>query len=183
MVNKTKIQMVDGLEDALQQINEETVTLRNDLGTKAPKDVATPTSDGLMSSLDKENLDSMWDYRELGITNYPIVLQNGVLEYSADHKPLYRKVGKFVEVMGAVKDITNIETVIGTLPEGYRPPRTIVMPQITSTTGGNARFARWAIRPNGEILMDRTIDGQTEVNSITFWHFHFLFINEPVIWG
>ena len=72
-----------------------------------------------------------------------------------DNRPRYRKIGKFVEIQGAVTPSheldTNTQYTIFTLPEGYRPSR--YQARICQGTGANVWLL--AIQITGEVTMSR----------------------------
>lgn len=90
-----------------------------------------------------------------------LVLQNGALVFAAGSAPAYSKTSNRVEIKGAVTNITAANTVIGTLPVGFRPTGQAI-PVAMPTTNANAttaRFARWIINTNGAITLETTSDG------------------------
>ncbi|MBD8026412.1 hypothetical protein H9636_07040 [Ureibacillus sp. Re31] len=117
------------------------------------------------------------------VTNYMITLLNGVTPYNDTlGRPVYRKTGKIVEIFGYVTGITAANTKIANIPVGFRPPMERYCAGITSTVN-TARFARWKLMTNGDLIMENTNDGQFNVNSNTFWEFHFIYSVEEVAFG
>lgn len=89
-----------------------------------------------------------------------LALSNGVLPYTTGNRPQYRKIGNKVYMKGAVKNALTAETVIGTLPEGFRPVR-IGHSYVQNTTVSNnvANFVRLVVETNGEIKIQRISEG------------------------
>lgn len=91
----------------------------------------------------------------------PLTLQNGVEAYSTNQVPQYRKVGKIVFVRGAVKNITARDTVIATLPAGFRPvgaSHTYVQ-NTSQRTGNFAMYSRMIVNTSGAIKLEGITDG------------------------
>lgn len=80
-------------------------------------------------------------------------LVSGITPNSDSVIPQYRKIGEAVYLRGGVKGIANDGTIIGTLPEGYRPTRVFHFLQNKSASGGVPMIARWKIETNGNITM------------------------------
>lgn len=100
-----------------------------------------------INSLENNTADSGW--KELP-------LADGVQAYSEAQKPVYRKIGKTVYMAGVFKGITGNDIVIGTLPEGYRPARKVILPfasigqkinRMEVLTDGTVRYGRSTIEP------------------------------------
>lgn len=86
-------------------------------------------------------------------------LAQGISGYG-NSVPQYRKIGNIVFIRGAVQNVLERNTVIGTLPEGFRPTVSHSYIQNTSMRTGNVGMnARLAIRSNGEILIETISDG------------------------
>lgn len=81
-----------------------------------------------------------------------IPLVNGAVAYNETNTPKYKKIGQFVIVRGAVKNVLGVGA-IGNLPEGFRPPSGHTYVQNTSYSGG-AAFVRMSIEPNGDIEVE-----------------------------
>jgi hypothetical protein len=80
-----------------------------------------------------------------------LTLQGGAQVYSTGTTPQYKKKGGVVFLKGAIKNLTAAGTIIGTLPDGYRPRGTshnYAMP----TSG--SQFARWAVNTDGTIKLE-----------------------------
>lgn len=90
-----------------------------------------------------------------------LTLAEGIESYSANQKPQYRKIGKIVFIRGAVTNIPERNTVIATLPIGFRPvsvSNTYV--QNTSLrTGDFAMIARLTINTSGVLKLEGISDG------------------------
>ena len=89
-----------------------------------------------------------------------LTLENGVIEYSTNQRPQYRKIGKVVFIRGAVKNVLAKDTVIATLPEGFRPSNSIPYAQNTSMRTGNfAMYSRMIVNNSGGIKIEGITDG------------------------
>lgn len=87
-------------------------------------------------------------------------LASGVELYGEQSKPQYRKIGNVVYLRGAVKNILAGQTTIATLPEGFRPTRTVPFVQNTSMlTGSVATTARWKVGADGNIVVESVSSG------------------------
>lgn len=90
-----------------------------------------------------------------------LTLNEGIESYSANQKPQYRKIGKIVFIRGAVTNIPERNTILATLPEGFRPvsvSNTYV--QNTSLrTGDFAMIARLTINTSGVLKLEGISDG------------------------
>ncbi|HEC2173933.1 TPA: BppU family phage baseplate upper protein [Staphylococcus delphini] len=97
-------------------------------------------------------------------------LINGTQSYYDSSSPKYRLVqtgGVFtLSFNGAVRNITSTPLVIATLPSNISEKITNDIPfvQNTSIKGGNASFARWTIKVNGNIELFRTSEGNGSLN-------------------
>lgn len=100
-----------------------------------------------------------------------LTLQGTITRYDSTYTPRVTKVGKMVNVQGAVQGITSANTVVAILPAGFRPPRDLYWMDVTSNVSGMSRTARWRLRTNGELIMQATVDGKYNVLSPTFWYF------------
>lgn len=81
-----------------------------------------------------------------------IPLTNGAVAYSDATAPQCRRIGNVVAIRGAVKGITERNTTIGRLPEGFRP--TMINPYVQNTsmlTGNVAATSRMTISAAGNI--------------------------------
>lgn len=89
-----------------------------------------------------------------------LTLENGVEAYSTNQRPQYRKIGKVVFIRGAVKNILAKDTVIATLPDGFRPSNSIPYVQNTSMRTGNfAMYSRMIVNNSGAIKIEGITDG------------------------
>lgn len=96
-------------------------------------------------------------YQNTPWINLPL---SGVTEYTTGTTPQYKRKGGVVYLKGAVKGITAVNKIIGTLPVNYRPRGTshnYAMP----TTGKG--MARWAINTDGTIVLENTTDTATTI--------------------
>jgi hypothetical protein len=86
-------------------------------------------------------------------------LAEGITAYNEANVPEYRKVGKIVFLRGTVKGITARNTVIGTLPEGYRPNKAHPYVQNTSLGAGNfATQTRLTVTTTGDVKLEAISD-------------------------
>lgn len=79
-------------------------------------------------------------------------LATGITAYSETQKPRYRKIGKEVFISGVIKGITANDTVIGTLPEGYRPSKKVIF----AVGSVGQIISRLSIETNGDIYYNRS---------------------------
>lgn len=98
-----------------------------------------------------------------------LTLSSNFVTYSSNTVPSYRKVGKVVEIVGAVKPATTLangttEYTIGTLPAGYRPTKN----QVTLICSGSGR-AIWllSITTSGQVIFSRYRIGDTFIDAPT----------------
>ena len=88
-------------------------------------------------------------------------LDSGVQAYNSNQTPKYRKIGKIVFLRGAVTNILERNTIIGTLPAGFRPA-TVSHPYIQNTsmrTGNFPMFSRIIVGTDGIIKLEAISDG------------------------
>lgn len=79
-------------------------------------------------------------------------LSDAVQAYSDDLKPKYRKIGKEVFLTGVIKGITAANTVLATLPAGYRPVRQSYFIGGSATmSNGEASFYNCQVNADGNI--------------------------------
>ncbi|WP_155261780.1 BppU family phage baseplate upper protein [Staphylococcus delphini] len=105
----------------------------------------------------------------------PLVLINGTQPYDGSSNPKYRLVQNdsvnTLVLKGAVKNISSTPITIATLPSNISSlildDRPFV--QNTSITSGNASFARWVLKPNGDIELFRTSAGNTTVETTDYF--------------
>lgn len=80
-------------------------------------------------------------------------LTAGITHHSTTNFPCrYRKIGNRVRVEGAVVGITAVNTVVATLPEGFRPSKSFY--NVTPTNAGKTDI--FNVRNNGEIKLMNT---------------------------
>ena len=98
-----------------------------------------------------------------------LTLASNFTTYSSNTVPSYRKVGKVVEVVGAVKPTATLangttEYTIATLPTGYRPTKN----QVTLICSGSGR-AIWllSITTSGQVIFSRYRIGDTFIDAPT----------------
>lgn len=86
-------------------------------------------------------------------------LASGILAYSDNARPRYKKIGNKVIIKGAIKNVL-ASGVIATLPTGYRPVRTgHSYVQNTTTASNSAKVSRIAIQTNGDIEIESISEG------------------------
>ena len=79
-------------------------------------------------------------------------LSGNVQAYNDSLTPKYRKIGNEVFLSGVVKNITEANTILGTLPEGYRPTRQHYFIGGSSTiSNGEATFYNCQVNSDGNI--------------------------------
>ena len=80
-------------------------------------------------------------------------LATGITAHSTVNFPCrYRKIGNKVRVEGAVVGITALNTVVATLPEGFRPSKSFY--NVTASNAG--KTDTFNVRNNGEIKLMNT---------------------------
>lgn len=86
-------------------------------------------------------------------------LADGITAYNEANTPQYRKIGNLVFIRGTVKGITARNTVIGTLPEGFRPTKANPYVQNTSLgTGNYATQTRLTVTTTGDVKLEAISD-------------------------
>jgi len=85
-------------------------------------------------------------------------LASGITPNSDSVIPQYRKIGEAVYLRGGIKGIVNDNTLIGTLPAGYRPERVFHFIQNKTASGNMPMIARWKIESDGDIIMSFSYD-------------------------
>lgn len=87
---------------------------------------------------------------DTGWVNLP--LSDGVQAYSEELRPKYRRIGKEVFLSGVIKGITEANTVLGLLPEGFRPVRQsyFIAGSATISTG-QATFYNCQVNADGNV--------------------------------
>lgn len=85
-------------------------------------------------------------------------LASGITPNSDSVIPQYRKIGEAVYIRGGVKGIVNDNTLIGTLPAGYRPTRVFHFLQNKTASGNMPMIARFKVETDGDIVMSFSYD-------------------------
>lgn len=118
------------------------------------------TTETLIQSLDArlsaELADSDWNN---------LVLENGEA-FDLASTPQYRKIGKVVYLRGAVKGISALNTVIGTLPTGYRPSSKFYYPSVVFSGTTIPATAYIQIKTDGLVVLrgaSQTLSGSLPV--------------------
>ncbi len=108
-------------------------------------------------------------YSDSGWNNLP--LESGVSQQNAQVYPCrYRKLGNVVYVEGAVRGFTEIQKVVATLPEGYRPSKSFYVQ--TATNAG--QIDTFMFRANGAIERMATTRSPQSVDDYHFINASFL---------
>lgn len=102
-------------------------------------------------------------------------LASGVSAYSNAQLPQYRKVGNTVYIRGAVKGITTVPKVIGTLPAGFRPTQVRSFVQNTSVQDSHPHFTRMQVQTNGDIEIRYTTN---DISASTWFPIETSFLND-----
>ncbi|MCY9007206.1 hypothetical protein [Peribacillus frigoritolerans] len=121
------------------------------LSEKADTTLATTAVNGLMSKEDKKYLEDLKVSPWISLT-----LQNGVKPYGSTSTPQYRKIGNVVYLRGAVTNVLSPDTVIATLPVGYRPTGQTHNYIQNGSNSGNpsvSQYIRFYINTTGEIAI------------------------------
>lgn len=79
-------------------------------------------------------------------------LADGITAYSEAQKPRYRRVGKEVFLAGVFKGVTAADTLVATLPAGFRPSKKVLIP--VASVG--QMLSRISIDTNGAITYNRS---------------------------
>ena len=86
-------------------------------------------------------------------------LASGITAYNEANTPQYRKIGNLVVIRGTVKGVIARNTVIGTLPEGFRPNKANPYVQNTSLATGNyATQTRLTVTTTGDVKLEAISD-------------------------
>lgn len=86
-------------------------------------------------------------------------LVNGITGGSITKGVRYKKTGGIVSVIGDISGVKGEQTIIATLPVGYRPAyQTYVLGACSGS-----RFCRWVILPAGNIVLEWVSDGKYDL--------------------
>lgn len=100
-----------------------------------------------MTAVQTQLVDSGW---------IDLPLSDGITAYSEEQRPSYRRIGNEMFLRGVFKGVTANNTVIGTLPEGFRPGKKIMfaipsvsqcMSRISITADGVITHERATVEP------------------------------------
>lgn len=80
-------------------------------------------------------------------------LASGITPNSESVIPQYRKIGEAVYIRGGIKGIVNDNTIVATLPAGFRPERVFHFIQNKTASGNVPMIARFKIESGGNIVM------------------------------
>lgn len=105
-----------------------------------------------------------WDFVNLIDSGWiDLPLATGISVYSEAQRPCYRKIGNEVFISGVIKGVTASDTVVATLPAGYRPNKRVILP--IACVG--QMIGKISIDTNGSITFNRsTVEPVVDVN----WH-------------
>lgn len=90
-------------------------------------------------------------------------LAEGITAYNEEQIPRYRRIGNEVFLSGVFKGVTANNTVIGTLPEGFRPSKKIMF----ATPSISQCMSRISITADGVITHERAT---VEPLAMSNWH-------------
>nr|WEY84179.1 hypothetical protein P5633_17915 [Bacillus subtilis] len=96
-----------------------------------------------------------------------VTLLNGCKTYGADTVPRIRRIGNLVELNGALKNVSNLNTEYLEFPKELAPDRNIQMVQVTSS----GYQCNWQVQPNGRVKIINTRNPNT--GSGTWYPFMF----------
>ena len=111
-------------------------------------DMLVETYDKGIYQLNKDLIDTDWIYP---------TISGGFAEYTSGWRPRYRKIGKWVEICGAVRPSKNLSVgqdpiTIFTMPEGFRPP--VQIPQLCQGTLRSIWY--FEVSNNGNVTVSRS---------------------------
>lgn len=84
-----------------------------------------------------------------------LTLQGGAQDYSASNDVKYQRKGGVVYIKGAVKNLLAANTIVGTLPVGYRPQ---TASHIYAMPMSGSSFARWKVDIDGTITCEGNLN-------------------------
>lgn len=87
-------------------------------------------------------------------------LASGITVGSVTQQAKYKKTGGIVSVVGDISGVTKRNTVVATLPVGYRPAYQMYFLGVCS----GQRFCRWFIPTNGNITLEWVSDGKYDLS-------------------
>lgn len=97
---------------------------------------------------------------ELNDTGWIVLpLAEGITAYNEANAPQYRKIGNLVVIRGTVKGVTARNTVVATMPEGFRPTK--ANPYVQNTSLGTGNFAtqtRMTVTTTGDVKIEAISD-------------------------
>lgn len=98
-----------------------------------------------------------WKLVSLEFTDWTdLPLASGISAYSESQKPRYMRTNKTVFISGVISGLTTNDTVIATLPSGFRPAKRVILPiasigqmlsKISIDTDGTITYNRSTIEP------------------------------------
>lgn len=87
-------------------------------------------------------------------------LASGITVGSVTQQAKYKKTGGIVSVVGDISGVTKRNTVVATLPVGYRPAYQMYF--LGACSG--QKFCRWIIPTNGNITLEWVSDGKYDLS-------------------
>lgn len=136
--------MID-IEERFDTVEEMQAFFRSIMPTNIYDDVAELQQK--VAQLENRTADSGW---------HDIPLKDGITAYSSEQRPAYRRIGETVFLAGVFKGVTEHNTDIAVLPEGFRPARKVILPfasigqkinRMEILTDGTIRYSRSTIEP------------------------------------
>lgn len=98
-----------------------------------------------------------WKVVSLKFTDWTdLPLASGISAYSEAQKPRYMRTNKTVFISGVITGVTEHDTVIATLPSGFRPSKKVIVPvasvgqiisRVSIDTDGTVSYNRSTIEP------------------------------------
>jgi hypothetical protein len=109
---------------------------------------------------------SWGDWHEINVFDsgwIDLTLTGDVIAFNEEQKPRYRRIGKEVFITGVVKNISEFNTVIATIPVNYRPSKKIIIAVPSTAT----KFSRISIQTTGVITYEQSSDNIVGTGN---WH-------------
>lgn len=94
-----------------------------------------------------------WKVVSLKFTDWTdLPLASGISAYSEAQKPRYMRTNKTVFISGVITGVTEHDTVIATLPSGFRPSKKVIVP----VAAVGQMITKISIDTNGDIVYNRS---------------------------
>lgn len=97
-----------------------------------------------------------------------VTLLNGCETYAADTVPRIRRMGSLVELSGALRNVTNLNTEYLEFPSELAPNRNFQMTQVTSS----GYQCNWQVQPNGRVKIMNTMNPNPDTRTWYPFMFH-----------